>query len=245
MAKKTVHKRPVRRSASKSVKKSTTKETVRVKTFIVEKPVYIQAPPQRITQREEPEEEVTFDSRRSRYLKKREQRELLKKRMPEEDEFGEGEYADEGMPQEKAKKGKKELEEDDLPAEDDLAAGDDLPAEDDLPEDGADDLGEEGLGEEELPAGEEGEMLEEGYAEGQAGGAKTHVRSHGMFTNLWWKKAIIWAVFAWLIILGIGLAMQAMKLSEVDLTRQWWILLGILIVISMIYQKLFAGKIKI
>jgi hypothetical protein len=66
-----------------------------------------------------------------------------------------------------------------------------------------------------------------------------------MFLNVWWKKALLWAFLFWLGILALGLAMQAMKLIIVDLTRQWWILLAGLIVLMMIYFKFFEGKIRI
>jgi hypothetical protein len=200
------------------------KETVRVKTFIVEKPVYVQAPAERMLPPSQKygltnEDYERYDARKSRYAKKREEiddaefdsneREKLaarKKRPVQEEEL--------------------DSEVDDGAAEVDYAEGDDQFEENpaDAPMDDED--------------GVENEMPVEQPAQ-------KHVRSRGMFLNSWWKKALLWAFVIWLGILLIELGMHAIKLIQVDLTRQWWVLLGGLIFISMIYFKFFEGKIKL
>jgi len=175
------------------------KETVRVKTFIVEKPVYVShplsrmvPPPQKYNLDAEPVE--VMDSRKSRYAKKRREEEIL--------------------PDEEA--GLSDEQSDDYSAED-----------------------------ESFDESAEGEIPEESDSNVDQSLSQTHARSRGMFNNIWWKKALFWAILVWLLILALEMAMQAMKLVEVDLTRQWWILLAGLIVISMVYFKFFSGKIKI
>ena len=190
------------------------KETVRVKTFIVEKPVYVSAPERRISAPREKynldEDSPKIDSRKSRYLKRKEERDeevspedMDDKELDEQDskDYAEGEY-----PQE-------ELGE-------------------------LDETSEEGL------TDEENNMVDtEEEIETTKQSAKGHTRSNAMFQNIWWKKALFWAILVWLLILAVSMAMQAAKLVQVDLTRQWWILLGGIIVVSMIYFKFFDKKI--
>ena len=208
------------------------KETVRVKTFIVEKPVIIQEPVQTISSRRRYAEEADeypaqiFDSEKSPFLKRKAQRERARRgEENHEDLLGEGgEYDDQGLPEEKA-------------AEEEMAAGEEeAPAE----------------GEESLEEGAEAEMAGEesdaDYAQAAAEGPGVplkHARSRGLFMNVWWKKALLWAVLIWLLILGIELGMQALGLVIVDLSRDWWMLLGIVMALSLVYQKFFSGKIKI
>lgn len=106
---------------------------------------------------------------------------------------------------------------------------------------------------------------ESGFSEGEAGGdsmaaeddmesfdenienevKRRHPRSRGLFSNVWWKKAIIWGVLVWLLILVLEIAMQAIGLVEVDLRRQWWFLLGGLVVAAMIYFGVIESRLKI
>jgi len=236
-AKKSSPKRAPARRASAPITRQ--KETVRVKTFIVEKPVYVErrierdSPNRSFMRKADEYPAPVFDSEKSPYLKRRAQKALVsKKREAEEEVLGEGgEFDSQGLPEEEV--GGEEA----AAGEEELAAG-----EEELPSEGEESL-EEGA---EAELG--GETLDEEYADEEGalnGKMKGHYRSNGLFSNVWWKKAILWAVLIWIIILGVELGMQAMKLIEVDLTRQWWVLLGIMIVLSMIYQKFFSGKIKI
>ncbi|HPM85487.1 MAG: hypothetical protein PHY04_01615 [Candidatus ainarchaeum sp.] len=178
-------------------------EKVRVKTFIVEKPVIIHDRGQRI----DSDNRKVFDSKKSRYDKVsiatglglvKEKKRLVEEEVDEESEFaGETSSSD-------------ELGEEYSQSEDDFQ--------------------EEG----------ESDQLGEDYSVEDS--SKKHVRSRGMFNNIWWKKALFWSILFWLLVLAVSMAMQAMKLIVVDLTRQWWVLLGIIILIGMVYFKFIDGK---
>ncbi|VVB75718.1 Uncharacterised protein [uncultured archaeon] len=195
------------------------KETVRVKTYIVEKPVYINAgergrvspPPQKYGF----DDGKKFDSRKSRYAKRRAEKEIAPEDNPEE-------FNDEGLTQQD------ELSAGETEGEDALAQGDEQ--------------FEEG-------AGAEGEALEgEGEFDDGAeeGGSATSLdnphRSRVMFNGIWWKRALFWGILAWLIILAGEVALHAINLVDLNLNRQWWVLLGIIIFISLIYHAFFADK---
>ncbi len=195
-------------------------EKVRVKTFIVEKPVIIHDKAQRYDS-----EESSYDSKKSRYSRNSIATGMglikQKKKPVEEEEF------DQSVDEE--------------PLTDDSSANDEIDA-------SADEFGEEGTS-------EDAELVDEGAQVGTGEDfgeeaplekvSPTHTRSRGLFNNIWWKKALFWAILFWLFILAISMAMQAMKLIVVDLTRQWWMLLGIIVVIEMIYFKFFDGKLNI
>jgi|GEM_PF-1009227 len=207
------------------------KETVRVKTFIVEKPVYVSAPEQRILppaqkyQMNE-EDEERFDSRRSRYLKRKQMEADL-----------DNDSLDDSEPVAPAKKGKKQIEENFDQTEEESPVGEEEQ------EGEVDEFGEPVDGE----LGETGEdNLEEGAEGVPIQQANSHTRSRAMFLSVWWKKAIFWAILFWLVIMLIDFAMWILKLNQgVELSRQWWMVLAVLIVVLMIYFKFFEGKLKI
>ncbi|OQA30961.1 MAG: hypothetical protein BWY55_00700 [archaeon ADurb.Bin336] len=190
-------------------------EKVRVKTFIVEKPVIIRDNVQRI----DSDSKEVFDSRRSRY--------------------GRGSIATGlGLVKEKKKPIEKEVEDenefaDEAPVEDDFGADEDYSNEEDFSDSQSEDDFQEGV---------EGEsdQLEEEYPVEEL--PKKRIRSRGMFNNIWWKKALFWSILVWLFILAIEMAMHVMKLVTIDLTRQWWVLLGIIILIGMVYFRFIDGK---
>jgi len=188
------------------------KETVRVKTYIVEKPVYINAsergrvaPP---SQKYGFDDKKIFDSRKSRYAKRR-----AAKEMPVE-ETGE-EFNDEGLTE-----------------QDEMTAGE---------------IGD--AGEEQFEEGAEGEALEgegefdDGAEEGGVvSGADNPHRSRVMFNGVWWKRALFWGLLAWLLILGAEVVLHALNLVDLNLNRQWWVLLGIIVFVSLIYHAFFVDK---
>jgi hypothetical protein len=195
-------------------------EKVRVKTFIVEKPVIIHDKASKYDS-----DDSTYDSKRSRYSRNSIATGMglikQKKKPVEEEEF------DQSVDEE--------------PFTDDSSANDETGS-------SADEFGEEGTS-------EDAELVDEGAQVGTGEDfgeeaplekvSPTHTRSRGLFNNIWWKKALFWAILVWLFILAISMAMQAMKLIVVDLTRQWWMLLGIIVIIEMIYFKFFDGKLNI
>jgi hypothetical protein len=201
------------------------KETVRVKTFIVEKPVYVPAPRERMMPPAQKygltdEDYERYDARKSRYAKRK-------------DEIDDSQNFDSNESERLVQKKRRVVQEEELDSEAqeggqevDYAEGDDQFEEN--PEDQT--VDDEEATQEEMPVEQT---------------SQKHVRSRGMFLNSWWKKALLWAFVIWLGILLIELGMHAMKLIQVDLTRQWWVLLGGLIFISMIYFKFFEGKIKL
>ncbi len=196
-------------------------EKVRVKTFIVEKPVIIHDKAQKYNS----DEDDVYDSKKSRYShgsisnemnlirqkKKTVKEDDFDQEPAQEDEFAEGESSEELDAQGEENLGEQEI-------------GDDSELSEEAPIEGEDDLGED------VPA--EAATL-------------THTRSRGMFNNIWWKKALFWAILTWLFILAISMAMFAMKLITVNFERQWWVLLAIIILVEMIYFKFFEGKLKI
>jgi hypothetical protein len=186
------------------------KETVRVKTFIVEKPVYVSSreklvpPPQKYGFMGEPEPVEKLDSRKSRYSKRRQ----IQEDLQEEQNDLEGE----------------EQTGDEL---DDGASGEDLGADEEMGE--GEEMTEEGMDEETPPDAPQA----------------SRVRSGAMFNGVWWKKALFWAILLWLLILGIESVMHALKLVDLNLTRQWWVLLALIIVLMLVYEKFFSNKIKL
>jgi len=195
---------------------NTPQERTRVKTVIVEKPIIIQEKPQRFSVSGSDDFEK-FDSKNSRYGRKSIATGLGLAKKREEEEFEEKTKTDEEFSEE----------------------GDAVGSEDELP-----------FGEEEFAEGSAGEDIpldgEEGVddlaTDSSAPLQQSHYRSKAMFVNVWWKKAVLWAVLSWIIILAIELGMQALKLITVDLTRQWWGVLVILIVLYMVYFKFFEPK---
>ncbi len=214
-------------SRHKDVLPSEQKERTRVKTFIVEKPIIIHEKPQHFTIRgsDEPRGLARiFNSKKSRYAKKKLPSEYEK--VPSEDDSDLNEAdADSVDLGEEVPEGEEGL------TEEEAAAGEEEPIDG---ESEAELNGEEDLGDE--PSGE---LTDEEFVK------KKHARSRGMFINVWWKKAIMWAVLIWVIVLGFELLLQAGNFVQVDLTRQWWFLLGGLIVICMIYFRFIDGKLSI
>lgn len=178
-------------------------QKVRVKTFIVEKPVIIHDKVQRI----DSDSNEVFDSKKSRY--------------------GRTSIAT-GMG---LVKNKKKSFDEDLAEEENYDSSDGLESDEDNYSQG-----------DEEEFGDEDSNLAEGEEYPVEEPLQKHVRSRGMFNNIWWKKALFWSILIWLASLAISMAMQAMKLIIVDLTRQWWVLLGIIILIGMVYFKFIDGK---
>ncbi len=196
-------------------------EKVRVKTFIVEKPVIIHDKAQSYGS----SDNSTYDSKKSRYSRN---------------------SLATGMGLVKQKKRVVEEESDEINSEDEQFNDDSAQADE---FDANSDEFTQTESDEELNLVDSGDVSEEGEGnieeEPAAEQAPTHTRSRGMFKNIWWKKALFWSILVWLFILAISMAMQALKLIIVDLTRQWWMLLGIIVVIGMIYFKFFDGKLNI
>lgn len=190
-------------------------ENVRVKTFIVEKPVIIHDKAQNYDS-----DGSTYDAKKSRYSRNSIATGMglvKKKKIVEDDEFDSGSSEEQLI--------------DDTNSEEEVEAG------------ASDEFEEEGSGED-LDLIDNGSVESDGEEIPIGAAPSAHPRSRGMFNNVWWKKALFWSILIWLFILAISMAMQAMKLIIVDLTRQWWVLLGLIIVIEMVYFKFFDGKLN-
>ena len=74
---------------------------------------------------------------------------------------------------------------------------------------------------------------------------KGHFRSRGLFTNVWWKKALLWGAVWWLGIFAFTFLLQVLGLIIIDLSKDWLFLLIVIEVFSLVYQKYFSGKLKI
>ncbi|MEK6959016.1 MAG: hypothetical protein AABW59_03160 [archaeon] len=203
------------------------RDTVRIKTFIVEKPVIIQSKPERIITREpmqERYEEPVYDSRRSRYSRRPEQERPVMENQ--EDEFVEEEpkrmFA-------KKKPAPKE-EEEAFGGEEGLETEAGVEVEDDgtYPDDEA------------LP--EDEEVMDEGAGEQVEAKEKSHFRSRGMFTNKWWKKALLWAFLFWAVVFIFGFALETTKLGNIDIGRNWFFLFLIILAIQLVWHKFDLGR---
>lgn len=176
---------------------------VRVKTFIVERPVYISSDkkfPARGYDLPEKEEPV-YDSKRSRYLKEKREKEEFED-VPEEKD------ADFEVPEDEAGA---DFQDDSI---DDADAG-----------------SEEDLGEEQLDE----EQVKQKFAHQR--GAMNSI------LGVWWKRALLFGIFWWLALLAFAFVMQVFGLVTVDLTRDWWVFLAIILALSMVYQKFLSGKV--
>ncbi len=180
---------------------------VRVKTFIVERPVYISSDkkfPARGYDSPEKEEPV-YDSRKSRYIKKRQQEKEL------------ADIDDDSL--------------DDKQGDYDGGANAEFDEQSDVQGDEQVDT--------DLDQDFDGEVDEENVKK-----RFSHQRS-GLKSLLenWWKRAIVFGLLWWLALLAFAFVMQVFNLVTVDLTRDWWVFLGIVLALSMVYQKFLSGKI--
>ena len=180
-----------KRRASSS--KTKVKEIVRVKTFIVEKPVYVQTPTrfQRIK-----EKIPLYSGGDSRYSKQK--------------EF-EDDYANKGI-------------------EENFDGPLDTPLDDSVNEP-LDENFDESINESmDEPVGEEV-------------GKKGHVRSRGLFKNIWWKKGILKGIFVWLLIVIFVYVLDFFGMAEVVDAKRWAFFFILLVIFGMGYQKYLSGKI--
>ncbi|MCX6801191.1 MAG: hypothetical protein NTZ73_03305 [Candidatus Diapherotrites archaeon] len=212
-------KKRARRSFRRAPAKS--KETVRVKTFIVEKPVYIKSKGM-IGDDDDPPGK--YDSKWSRYFRKR---------MPP---FARAP---------KGRGGENFAEEDDIGS--DEAEGSPEGSTEEYPEDGAGEPGNNEMAEDE--GGVEdfaGEDIPEGDVEDALNPPSSrHKRSHGLFQNKWWLKGILKGVAVWLIILILAYMMDFLKMVNVEGWKSWFGFLIFLIIVFLVYEKFLKGKANI
>jgi hypothetical protein len=75
--------------------------------------------------------------------------------------------------------------------------------------------------------------------------SNTHLRSNGLFQNLWWKKGVIKGFLLWLVIVVFFYVFALFGLVEVIAWKRWAFFLVFLIILGMTYEKFFYNKIKI
>ncbi|MFA5763284.1 MAG: hypothetical protein WC915_00555 [archaeon] len=72
-----------------------------------------------------------------------------------------------------------------------------------------------------------------------------HVRSRGLFQNVWWKKGALKGFIAWAIIVIIFYVFDFLKMVEVISWQRWGFFLILLLILGIAYEKFFSGKIQI
>ena len=210
MVKKKTSKKHIRHSSRKkntkktAKKKNSSRETVRVKTFIVEKPVYIEAPSrfQRFK-----EKFPRYSAEESRYSRRK------------EPDFEEEDFNENVPPQEIVSPVEEDYE--NYTKENEDSEIDEF----DEQEDG----------------GDFDETIENNSAEVSNG----HVRSRGLFNNIWWKKGLLKGFSIWLAIFIIFQIFDLLKMVEVIELKRWVFFLVLLLIIGMGYQKYISGKTKV
>ncbi len=108
---------------------------------------------------------------------------------------------------------------------------------------------EEGQGEEEF-ADEEGfdeegsdeGALDENFDEQPVAG---HLRSRGLFQNIWWKKGALKGFMVWAVIVIIFYIFDFLKMVEVISWQRWGFFLILLLILGMTYEKFFSTRIQI
>jgi hypothetical protein len=247
----------------KSSSKNKSKDTIRVKTFIVEKPVYVplnysggKSPGSNFSRRISnilkktigafPKKKKFFGNRndsadeneRSIYDEPTEEELELENNSNanSEDEFDAGEIEKkDSFNKDVGENSADENEVDALnsggEAVDDLGADDDLAADDSM----AGDLQGGDLQGGELDSLDADSDLDSGVG-------KTHVRSRGLFVNVWWKKALLYSAILWVVFYLLAQVMKIANLVDFDLNRNWvFFLLGLIFVIGIYFFITMQG----
>ncbi|HNV01219.1 MAG TPA: hypothetical protein PKK60_02210 [archaeon] len=191
---------------------------VRVKTFIVERPVYISS------DKKFPARgyDNVYDAKESKYNKSRNEIDESKFKKDEYSDFEEkGAEEQTYRSKRRAQRNREEVEE---PIEEDYVEGEEFT--------------EEEYSEDQEPIDE---LPEEDIQKEPQG----HFRSRGLFTNVWWKKALLWGAVWWIGIFVFTFLLQVLGLIIIDLSRDWLFLFIVIEVFSLVYQKFFSGKLKI
>ncbi|MDD3083453.1 MAG: hypothetical protein PHP82_00330 [Candidatus ainarchaeum sp.] len=71
-----------------------------------------------------------------------------------------------------------------------------------------------------------------------------HLRSKGLFKNVWWKKGLLKGFVIWLSIVIIFYIFDFIGLVEVIDWKKWLFFLIFLMLVGMAYEKFFYNKIK-
>jgi hypothetical protein len=72
-----------------------------------------------------------------------------------------------------------------------------------------------------------------------------HIRSNGLFDNVWWKKGLLKGIILWLAVVVIFYLFDVFGLVQVIDWKRWAFFLVFLAIIGMAYEKFMAGRIQI
>ena len=72
-----------------------------------------------------------------------------------------------------------------------------------------------------------------------------HLRSHGLFKNVWWKKGALKGFAVWITIVIIFYIFDFFGLVEVIDWKRWLFFLIFLVLIGITYEKFLFNKIKV
>jgi len=70
-----------------------------------------------------------------------------------------------------------------------------------------------------------------------------HIRSRGLFNNIWWKKGLLKGFVLWFVIVIIFYLFDFLGMVEVIDWKRWAFFLVLLLILGMGYQKYFSGKV--
>jgi hypothetical protein len=106
---------------------------------------------------------------------------------------------------------------------------------------------EENPDEEEFGDGGFGEGASEGALDENYVGQSVsgHLRSRGLFENIWWKKGALKGFMAWAAIVIIFYIFDFLKMVEVISWQRWGFFLILLLILGAAYEKFFSTRIKI
>jgi hypothetical protein len=71
-----------------------------------------------------------------------------------------------------------------------------------------------------------------------------HLRSRGLFKNIWWKKGLLKGFSVWIAIVIIFYIFDFLKLVDVISWERWFFFLIILLIFGIAYEKFLYGKIS-
>ncbi|MDD4251166.1 MAG: hypothetical protein PHX27_03175 [Candidatus ainarchaeum sp.] len=76
-------------------------------------------------------------------------------------------------------------------------------------------------------------------------GTGNHLRSHGLFNNIWWKKGMLKGFSIWVLIVIIFYIFEFFGLVDVIGWKRWGFFLIFLMIIGLAYEKFLSKKLKI
>jgi hypothetical protein len=72
-----------------------------------------------------------------------------------------------------------------------------------------------------------------------------HLRSRGLFQNIWWKKGALKGFMLWAVMVIIFYIFDFLKMVEVISWQRWGFFLILLLILGAAYEKFFSTRIQI